>query len=370
MRSAALPALFCSVVMCAALVEAAPASAEKPGFPFEPQLEVLVPWEPTLVTSDGQQHLLYELQLRNFGQVPLVLEALRVVVADDLAAPLASFDAESLPSLFNRSGTRQDNPKPPTQIDAGVSTVLFLQVSFAADAAVPPHVRHELQTTDGTVVTYAIDTRHDRLQVLGPPLIGSGWQAETGFSNNNGHRRGGLVLGGRSVISRRYAYDWIRVEEGALSRGDDKVTTSYFGYGEPVVAVADATVVAVIDGVPDNIPKQAPVVPITLDTVGGNVVVLDIGHGQYAHYMHLQPGSIAVKQGERVRRGQQLARVGNTGDSHLPHMHFELTTSPEMLRGQGLPYVLDAFDVLSSDGSVSRRSHELPTQKALVQFGN
>lgn len=137
-------------------------------------------------------------------------------------------------------------------------------------------------------------------------------------------------------------------------------------HSEPVVAVADATVAAVIDGVP----KQAPVVPITLDTVGGNVVVLDIGHGQYAHHMHLQPGCIAVKQGERVRRGQQLARVGNAGDSYLPHLHFELTTSPETLRGQGLPYVFDTFSVVSKDGRVSQRRRELPPQKALVQLEN
>lgn len=79
-----------------------------------------------------------------------------------------------------------------------------------------------------------------------------------------------------------------------------------------MLAVADGRVVTARDGLPDNVPGHAeafhPAVPITLETVAG--ITLDLGGGQFAYYMHLQPGSLRVKVGDRVRRGQLLARVG------------------------------------------------------------
>ena len=77
--------------------------------------------------------------------------------------------------------------------------------------------------------------------------------------------------------------------------------------------------ITAIDGLPDNIPGHNeafhPAVPITLETVAGNTITIDLGDGQFAYYMHLQPGSLSVKTGERVRRGQVLARIGCSGDA-------------------------------------------------------
>ena len=85
---------------------------------------------------------------------------------------------------------------------------------------------------------------------------------------------------------------------------------SYYSYGKAVLAVADGLVVAARDGLPENIPGHGdafhPAVPITLETVAGNTITLDLGR-QFAYYMHLQPGSLRVKAGDRVRRGQLLA---------------------------------------------------------------
>jgi murein DD-endopeptidase MepM/ murein hydrolase activator NlpD len=67
------------------------------------------------------------------------------------------------------------------------------------------------------------------------------------------------------------------------------------------------------------------------------MITIDLGDGQFAYYMHLQPGSLRVKAGERVRRGQVLARVGCSGDAREPHLHFELTDSPKLIAGEGLP---------------------------------
>jgi hypothetical protein len=181
------------------------------------------------------------------------------------------------------------------------------------------------------------------------------------------------VLNGQLVDSRRYAIDWMLQENGEIVSGDPRNNHSYYSYGQPVFAVADATVVKARDGLPDNVPGPLetfhPAVPITMDTVGGNTITLDLGGGQYAWYFHLQPSSIRVKTGERVRRGQLLARVGCSGDPPVPHLHFELTTSAMLLAGEGIPYLIDRYRITTTDKVWQTRTHELPLRNMVVDFG-
>ena len=110
--------------------------------------------------------------------------------------------------------------------------------------------------------------------------------------------------------------------------------------------------------------------PITLETVAGNTITLDLGGGQFAYYLHLQPGSLRVKVGDRVRRGQGLALVGDSGDAREPHLHFEVTTSSKLLAGEGVPYLIDQYSSKStSDGPAELHTHELPLDKSVVTFG-
>jgi murein DD-endopeptidase MepM/ murein hydrolase activator NlpD len=180
-------------------------------------------------------------------------------------------------------------------------------------------------------------------------------------------------MDGRAVISRRYAIDWQQIENGARFSGDTRDKRSYHAYGKPVVAVLDATVVTARDGLPDNVPGHfeafRPAVPITIDTVRGNTITLELGGGQFAYYFHLQPGSVRVKAGDRVRRGQLLARIGASGDAREPHLHFEVTTSSKPLAGEGVPYLIDDFRLGSGDGTWEPRTRELPPGEMLIDFG-
>jgi murein DD-endopeptidase MepM/ murein hydrolase activator NlpD len=106
---------------------------------------------------------------------------------------------------------------------------------------------------------------------------------------------------------------------------------------------------------------------LTLDTIVGNFVVIDLGQGQFAYYAHLQPGSLRVKVGQRLKRGEVIALVGNSGSSFEPHLHFEVTTSPLAMRGEGLPYVIDDFTVVSA-GTRTQRHRELPIAGSLIEF--
>ena len=98
---------------------------------------------------------------------------------------------------------------------------------------------------------------------------------------------------------------------------------------------------------------------------------------RHAFYAHLQPGSIRVKVGDRVHRGQILGLVGNTGNSTEPHLHFHISDASSPLGSEGLPYLLPSFEVEGkgfgwkpSDAKGAREKHtmELPTEDEVVRF--
>src|SRR5262249_28491956 len=155
-----------------------------------------------------------------------------------------------------------------------------------------------------------------------------------------------VVLDAAPVLSRRYAIDWMQQKAGAPFAGDARAVSSYHSYGKSVLAVASGRIIAARNDLPDNEPGRGrefrTAVPMTQETIGGNAVTLDIGDGQYAYYFHMQPGSVRVKVGDRVRRGQVLGLIGCSGDARAPHLHFEITTSARPLVGEGVPYVIDS----------------------------
>ena len=130
--------------------------------------------------------------------------------------------------------------------------------------------------------------------------------------------------------------------------------------------------VATKDGQPENVPgfgeNFTPAVPVTLDTVGGNTITLDLGGGQYAWYFHLQPGSVRVTAGDHVRPGHPRGKIGCSGDARMPHLHFEVTTSATVLAGEGMPYLIDHYRVLTQDKTWDARTQELPLDGMLVDL--
>ncbi len=174
------------------------------------------------------------------------------------------------------------------------------------------------------------------------------WQpAASGPSNTFGHRRALIQVNGAAHIAQRFAIDWAQLrEDGKTWAGDLLKSESYRGYGAEALTVADAEVAAVKDGVPDNTPgATSRAVPITLETVGGNHVILDLGQGRYAFYAYLQPGSLRVKVGDKVGRGQVVGLVGNSRNSTEPHLHFHFSDKNSPPSSEGLTHVFDSFEV-------------------------
>jgi hypothetical protein len=131
--------------------------------------------------------------------------------------------------------------------------------------------------------------------------------------NHSAHRRALIPMAGHAAIAQRFAIDWVQLKtKDATLTGNEKDYKSYRTYGAEVLAVADATVAATKDGIPENVPgEDSRAVPITLETVAANHIVLDLGGGNDCMYGHLQPGNLKVKPGDRVKRGQVLGLLGN-----------------------------------------------------------
>ncbi|HUQ05608.1 MAG TPA: M23 family metallopeptidase [Kofleriaceae bacterium] len=140
----------------------------------------------------------------------------------------------------------------------------------------------------------------------------------------------------------RHAYDLVMWKDGGTHRGDGKKNEDYHCWGQPILAPADATVVAVASDKPDHPPgTMDPSAP------AGNHVVLDFGNGEFALLAHLQAGSVTVKVGAKVTRGQTLGLTGNSGNTSEPHLHFHVQDGPKLFGAAGVPVV---FHGVCTDG--------------------
>jgi murein DD-endopeptidase MepM/ murein hydrolase activator NlpD len=158
------------------------------------------------------------------------------------------------------------------------------------------------------------------------PLLGTWWVVWGGpDERRNYHVRS---------PDQRHAYDLVRWRRGATHRGSGARNSHYYGWNRRVVAPAAGVVVGARDGVRDNRPGRE--LENAADAAG-NHVLLDLGRGEYALLAHLRRGTVRVRVGDRVRAGRTLGRVGNSGNSSEPHLHFHVQDTPRVLEGIGLP---------------------------------
>jgi hypothetical protein len=121
--------------------------------------------------------------------------------------------------------------------------------------------------------------------------------------------------------TQRDALDILQARNGLTHQPGSTDLTSYYIYRKPVLAPAAGTVTFVLDGRPDQAIGSADD-----HYQSGNNVVIDTGGGRYVLMAHLSPGSIQVKAGDHVELGQQIAKVGNSGNTTEPHLHLQAQT--------------------------------------------
>jgi Peptidase family M23 len=297
--------------------------------------------------SDGLIHLVYELWMTNFSSSDAAVE--KVEVVGD-GAVLQNLDSAAVTRRLQPAGLRESVGT----LAKSAQALLFINVTLARDAKIPRELSHhvtvrvsaappghqEISESGGTT---AIDQRS--VAIIGPPLSGDRFVSADSCCDAIRHTRAALPVNGRVRVAQRFAVDWEQLDaDGHIYAGPRARLESYTIFGKPVLAVADAVVASVVEGVPEQTPGTYPT-DISLDAADGNAIILDLGQNRYALYAHLQTHSIKVRQGEKVKRGQVLALVGNTGNSVAPHLHFQLTDESSSLGSNGLPYEIDDFQV-------------------------
>jgi hypothetical protein len=219
-----------------------------------------------------------------------------------------------------------------------VPSQLSHRVSMRVSAAPPG--QQEMEETGGAT--------HVDLQPvaqIGPPLRGEGYISADSCCDATRHTRAALPVNGRVWVAQRYAVDWEQLNAGGgIYSGARENLKSYAIFGQPVLAVADAVVVSAIDGLPEQTPGKFPT-NIAIADADGNSIILDLGKNRYALYAHMQPGSLKVHQGDKVHLGQIIGLVGDTGNSIVPHLHFQVMAGPSSLGANGLPYEISHFQV-------------------------
>jgi murein DD-endopeptidase MepM/ murein hydrolase activator NlpD len=178
------------------------------------------------------------------------------------------------------------------------------------------------------------------------PLSGA-WFAAVGPTMHTGHRW---------AVPEEFGYDIARLGEGDLShRGSGTQFSDYYAYGAAVLAAADGIVTAAVNDQPENPaalrrPDEtaeaygARVQEIQMSLLGkgasgiaGNYVMINHGNGEHSLYAHMQPGSVRVRAGEKVAAGAQLGKLGSSGNSTEPHLHFQVCDAPDPMACAGIP---------------------------------
>jgi hypothetical protein len=142
-----------------------------------------------------------------------------------------------------------------------------------------------------------------------------------------------------------YAYDFcVTGPDGQLYKNKGQNLEEWLGFGAPVYAPADGQVVDVVANIPDNTLKDGRIHfgrELLLDnpkSLAGNFVVMDHGNGEFSAISHLKHGSLKVKKGETVRKGQLIAELGFSGDTggHV-HIHYQLQNGPDVFAAESIP---------------------------------
>ena len=319
--------------------------------PVVQSVDLAVPFAPVTIRQAGAAvQLVYELHITNFQQTDITIRAV-TIAGDDRR--IARYEGDELARRMTRPGFRNDHPTP-RLIGPGLRAVVHVWAPLNRPFVKAIVHTVELDLVRGTeTVAVAVTggqasvTQFTSAAELDPPLRGGPWIAIYDPLLKGGHRTAIYTIDGRARIPGRFAIDFIAFPDtGALPavRAADSN-----GFGAEVLAVADGTVAIAVDGVADATPP-----PITLELAPGNHVAIDLGGGRVAFYEHLRQGSVLVKPGQRVTRGQIIARLGSSGSSSIgPHLHFHLADAASPLGAEGLPFVFRQFTYVGRFASLT-----------------
>jgi hypothetical protein len=340
-------------VLTATGILACGTTAPAPGSRSEPQDPVIVVSAPhpalSVPGSDGRQHVEYDLVVANTAAAAVALTVVEVRTA--VGEVLLRLDGPALVAATQPL----DGTSPTAEIPGSSTAAVLVDLGLAAGRRterLTHRIGYELRGAAGDPAAghevsgpaLALDPRPP--VTVTAPLRGPGWlTANSCCDAFTTHRAGRTPTGGdRFVKTETFAVDWIQLHGDQPFTGDGSRPEHWFGHAADVVAAADGTVVAARDGLAEQPPNSLPA-GIDPARTTGNHVIVRIRPDTWALYAHLQPGSIAVAVGDEVVAGQPLGRLGNSGNSLAPHLHFGLLDGADPGNANSVPFVLDHYVV-------------------------
>jgi hypothetical protein len=195
--------------------------------------------------------------------------------------------------------------------------------------------------------------------VVGFPLRGEGWVAVNSPADR-------IPSHGTNILGQRFAYDFLLTDArrgGHYHRASwlrtlvvGVPTRECYAWGAAVHSPIAGLVVRAVDGLPERrrvhpireaalaIRNALTFSPARLPGILGNHVIVR-GDDVFAAFVHLAPGSVAVAEGEAVQEGEVIGRVGHTGNSTTPHLHFQLMDRADPMSAAGIPCAFRTYDV-------------------------
>jgi len=303
--------------------------------------------------DDGMDHVEYDLLVVSVLPEPVTLSS--VTILDPAGKELMRIEGDALAAVTQPLFAHTET----TVIPASAAVAVEVDLILPPDTA-PERLTHriayalkegsELGPMFEPLEVDAPDVAIDRqpAMVIKPPVKGKGWLASNGCCKPNLHRDLRVAIDGvRIETPETFSIDYAKIKNNRIYDGDGSKNEQHYAFGEDVFAVADGTVVSIQDGKPETTPNVA-MIPETKEDYGGNLVILEIAPNVFALDGHLHTGSLTVKVGDVVKAGAPLAKIGNTGPSLGPHLHFGLYDKPDLSAGRSLPFVFDSFTMVGA----------------------
>jgi len=302
--------------------------------------------------GDTSQTLNFDFLVENLGPTPLGIDSIEVTAFDSSGKPV-------LRRFIDSNGFAPSIETMPGRVVAPGAKILVFnpfhtfrpdidlhRLTFAFSTSIPQEAPDAHATVTIEPRVYAGKT------ALSLPLKGK-FMVHDGHDYYAHHRRLNTEHPAAKDLGltqnfMRYSLDLNSTNDNFdLFRGKGAKNEDWYAWGHPLYATGDGTVVAAVDAEPDNIrggesffkPEKVKSTPMHFY---GNYLVIDHGNGEFSMLGHLQKGSLAVKAGDVVKRGQVVAKMGNSGSSNNPHLHYELRTGKD-LKVEGLPGVFRAY---------------------------
>jgi hypothetical protein len=318
-------------------------------------LDVRIPIAPQPVRVGETVHVFYELHMANYASTAATLSEIAVLDANT-SAVLKRFEGDALAALLVLPV--EVKGAAPGSIPAGMHGAVYMTLPL--EQPLPTKLLHRItlsvpirnEPRSVTLNTDVLSIDATPLLELAPPLRGGMWAALYDPTMERGHRRVLYTVDGHAHLPGRFAMDFLGVDaNGKTYRGTGDRPSDYFGYGADVLAVSDGVIVATRDDFTEPATLAGAPERISIGDATGVYVTLDIGGGRFAFYEHLQPG-LAVKVGQKVRRGDRIGKLGFTGQASSPHLHFHVANANAPLAAEGMPYHFTSYRLLGGYNSI------------------